>query len=340
MKTTFVKDLAAGAQVSDTFVIADAKLLTARNGPYWSLTLQDATGRVEAKIWSPASQAYDDLAPGLFVTAAGPVESFRDQPQINIQRLEVLPAESQDLKDFLPSSRRDPEDMLADLKALVRERIEHKPLRALILRILKDEEIRRRMLNAPGAKTVHHAYLGGLLEHTLSVCRLCMAMADHYPDEVDHQILLAAAVFHDLGKAWELGGDVSPDYTDRGRLIGHITIGLEVLAPFLNKAKSLDQDLILHFKHIIISHHGELEFGSPRRPKTREAFILHYADNLDAKMATIRDALQDVPDGETGWSGYQRFLERYVHQPRPTPKNSKTGKRDKGNDQCSLPLKA
>jgi 3'-5' exoribonuclease len=340
MKTTYVKDLAAGAQISDTFLLAEAKMLQARNGPYWSLTLQDASGRVEAKIWFPASQNYADLAPGQFVRAAGAVETFRDKPQINVQRLEALPGEDMDLAQFLPASVRDPKDMMAEMEALVRERIEHAPLRRLVQRILKKDDIRARLLNAPGAKTVHHAYVGGLLEHTLAVCKLCMAMADHYHDEVDPQVLLAAAVLHDLGKAWELGGVVAADYTDEGRLLGHISLGMEVLGPFFSRAKGLDEDLLLHLKHIILSHHGELEFGSPRRPKTREAFILHYADNLDAKMATIRTSLQDVPDGETGWSPYQRFLDRYLFQPRAAPQSTRSSKRDKGDNQCSLPLKA
>jgi len=340
MNHTSVKDLAAGAQITGRFLIIEAKLLTARNGPYWSLTLQDATGRVEAKIWSPASQQFSDLASGQFIEAFGAVESFRDQPQLNIHRLDLLAPEAMDLASFLPASSRPAEDMLADLLELIRERIEHKPLRQFVLRVLRDPEIRERLLRAPGAKTVHHAYLGGLLEHTLSVCRLCMAMADHYKDEVDSQILLAAATLHDLGKAWELGGVVATDYTDEGRLLGHITIGMEVLAPFFSKAKNLEPDLLLHLKHIILSHHGELEFGSPRRPKTREAFVLHYADNLDAKLATVRTALQDAPENETAWSGYQRFLDRYLYQPKPTPTSSQAEKHEKGDDQCLLPLKA
>jgi 3'-5' exoribonuclease len=340
MNHTFVKDLTTGTQITGRFLIIEAKRLTARNGPYWSLTLQDATGRAEAKLWSPLSQNFNELASGQFIEASGAVENFRNQPQLNIQQLSLLDPENMDLARFLPASARPAEDMLADLEALLKERIEHNPLRQLVLKVLKTPEIRERLLRAPGAKTVHHAYLGGLLEHTLSVCRLCMAMADHYQDEVDSQILLAAATLHDLGKAWELGGVAATDYTDEGRLLGHITIGMEVLAPFFSKAKNLEPDLLLHLKHIILSHHGELEFGSPRRPKTREAFVLHYADNLDAKLATVRTALQDAPEDETAWSGYQRFLDRYLYQPKPTPASSRSEKREKGEDQCSLPLKA
>jgi 3'-5' exoribonuclease len=175
------------------------------------------------------------------------------------------------------------------------------------------------MLSAPGAKSIHHAYAGGLLEHTLAIMRICRAMAGLYP-QVDKEILLVGALCHDLGKAFELSHGISREYTDAGRLLGHIQIGLEVLETFLRKVKDLPEDLAMHLKHLVISHHGELEFGSPCRPQTVEAFILHYADNMDSKINTVQSALTASDGAEaTGWSDYHRTLGRYLFQPARTP---------------------
>ena len=164
---------------------------------------------------------------------------------------------------------------------------------------------------------MHHAYIGGLLEHTLSVCRLCMVISELYP-QVDREILLVGAIFHDLGKAWELNAGIQRDYTDPGRLLGHILLGVEILEPFLVKTE-LPPGLKLHLKHLLISHHGEYAYGSPRRPKTVEALILHYADNLDAKVNMTSLLVDALPEGDS-WTPYQRSLERQMFRPERTPR--------------------
>lgn len=327
-KKTFVKDLVPGQRVEEVFVLTEARQQQARNGPYWLLHLQDSQGVVEAKIWSPVSQRYAELPTGELVRVYGLVGSFRDQVQITVDRLDLvdLSAKEVDWALFLPRSSRDPGLILEDVENLCKQELRHEPWRRLCLEVLRDEAIRARLLRAPGAKTMHHAYIGGLLEHTLAVCRLCMAICDLYPS-LDREVLLAGAVFHDLGKAWELSSGVQRDYTDEGRLLGHIMLGLEVLGPFLERTENLSPELKLHFKHLLLSHHGEHAFGSPKRPRTLESLALHYADNLDAKMNTVTQLLESVAEQEA-WTPYHRGLDRQFFRTVTTPRpevNSTSG---------------
>lgn len=320
-KNLFIQDFAAGQNVLETFALAQALRKEAKNGPYWQLVLADKTGTIEARIWFPQSQKHDILKAEQFVAIKGQVVSFKDQLQMNITELTVLdPQEAGlDLADFLPCSAIPPEDLLAEIEQILSSELSFKPWRDLCKKILHDQNIRSSLLLAPGAKAIHHAHAGGLLEHTLGVMRVCQALAALYPG-LDREILLVAALLHDLGKAFELTHGISREYTDQGRLLGHIELGLEILAPFLESVKNLPAPLILHLKHLLISHHGELEFGSPRRPKTAEAFLLHYADNLDAKINTVQTALaMSDAQNTSGWSEYQRSLARYVFQPMRTP---------------------
>ncbi len=340
-KNTFVKDLVPGRPVDDLFVIADAKTGQAKNGPFWTLSLEDATGAVEARIWSPVSQLYPDLKPGVLVRIEGMAGSYREKTQISVDRLEILPIDEMAplMHLFTAASAVPPQELLTRLETLCRERIRHAPWKRFCRKVLANPEVRSRLMAAPGAKSVHHAYVGGLLEHTLSVCGLVLDISGHYP-VLDTDTLLAAAAFHDLGKAWELSAGIVRDYTDPGRLLGHIVLGLEILEPFFAKARDLDPDLILHFKHIMVSHHGEYEFGSPKRPKTPEAFVLHFADNIDAKLNQTLGAFSD-DDPEASWSPYVRTLDRYLFKPRrPARQDEPLKNEDKGGTQCLLPLKA
>ncbi|MFP4034215.1 MAG: 3'-5' exoribonuclease YhaM family protein [Desulfovermiculus sp.] len=341
-KAVFIQDVSEGQQVDDVFVIVQARLSQSRNGPFWDLTLQDKTGRINGKIWAPQSTAFSNLIPEQVVRIQAQVRSFRDQPQLVVQDLEVLDPIQSGLNwsDFIPSSIRPPEEMLAEVEELWRKNLRYPPWRKVMKAVLSDREMRNRLLHAPGAKNIHHAYRGGLLEHTLQVVRLCLTVSELYPD-LDREILLVAAVLHDVGKAWELDLGVSRDYTDTGRLIGHITLGLDQVMPFLQQAPELDQDLVVHLKHILLSHHGEYAYGSPRRPKTQEAFVLHFMDNLDAKMNSLDQALSALDPGTQGWSAYQVTLERMVYRPKKTydllPRENKS--KDRNVKQCLLPLK-
>ena len=339
-KTQFIKDIGFNDDVDSLFLLGAASLQQARNGPFWRLELKDASGSLEAKIWSPQSQEYTGLAAGQFVEVQGRSSMFRDQAQIAIDRLRPLSPEDTaacDLALFLPASARPAQDMLEDLEQLCRQELTHTAWKKFVQAVLQHTDIRPRLLTAPAAKNVHHAYVGGLLEHTLSVAGLALRMADHYP-ELDRQILFAAAVCHDLGKIWELTGGLANEYSDDGRLLGHTFLGLERLEPFLQQS-GLEPELVSHFKHLILSHHGEHQYGASQLPQTAEAFALHYADNIDAKLAQCRQIFQSFAEDGSGWSSYQATLGRFLHQPVRTPKSAaESGALRKAakEEQCSL----
>lgn len=322
-KAVYIRDISPGQTIQDIFLLTEARSGQSRNGPYWSLLLQDNSGQMEAKVWSPLSQQHPNLSAGQVVQVRAQAATYRDKCQLTIDQLAVVDAAEVDLAGLLPPSPVDPEALLAEIETLCRRELAHKPWRALMKKILGDEEVRARLLAATGAKAVHHAYAGGLLEHTLAVARTCLALSDLYP-RLDRQILLVAALLHDIGKAWELSSGLARDYTDEGRLLGHIELGLSVIEPFLAKTKDLEPGLALHLRHLILAHHGEYQFGSPKLPQTPEAFILHFADNIDAKMNTMAGAYAEIEGTEQHWTPYQRFLDRPLfrapHTPEPAEK--------------------
>lgn len=319
-KTQFIADFAVGDAVAALFLIAAAHQGQAKNGPFWKLVLQDSSGSLEAKIWSPQCQMYPSLAAGDIVDVAGRISMYREKLEVAVDRLRVLDPDERstlDLTLFMPASDRPPAELLAELNALCKTHLAHGPWRKLLKSVLAAPEVTEHILTAPAAKAMHHAYAGGLIEHTLGVAKTCMAFADLYPD-LDRQTLLAGAVCHDLGKLWELSQGLATDYTGEGRLMGHIQLVMDFLDPLIRKA-GLEEHLALHLKHLILSHHGQYEYASPRLPSTAEAFALHYADNLDAKLNQVWGALDNVPEGESGWSQYLPGLERSVFKPLPTP---------------------
>jgi 3'-5' exoribonuclease len=324
-KICMINDLTLGAEVADLFILASAQYGQARNGPYWRLEFRDAGGSISGKIWSPQSLSYPELTSGVPVWVKGKVTSYRDRLELAIETMRQLDqAESAalDLSLFMASSPFSPTSMLEELSSLCRRELTHKPWRKFALSLLADADIVSRLCLAPAAKSMHHAYAGGLLEHTLSVARLCMRFADHYP-QLDRQVLLAGALCHDLGKIWELSSGLTVDYTHEGRLIGHIFLSLEKLAPFIKKS-GLEPELAEHLQHLILSHHGTLEFGSPRLPATAEALALHYADNVDAKLQQVYTALAEVE--EQNWSSYNAPLERFLLRAKPTPCSALPGR--------------
>ncbi len=281
-----IQEIQAGASVREVFLIASASFLQSRNGPYWRLELKDATGTLEAKIWHPQSAAYPDLLAGQFVEVMGKAGSYKEQVQLVVEKLRILPPEDVQALDrgaFMRISDPAPEIIMEQIEALCRKELTYTPWRAFALSVLKNASIRERLLHAPGAKNIHHAYAGGLLEHLLSVAGLCLKLADHYPT-IDRQALFVGALFHDIGKMEEYTGGIHIDQTDEGRLMGHSTLGLLIVEPFLTKSR-LENSLKTHLRHLIISHHGELAYGAAREPATPEAFLLHFADNMDAKVA-------------------------------------------------------
>lgn len=319
-KGKYVKDILPNTEVTGLFATVDPSLNQAKNGPFWKLGLADVTGMIEAKIWFPLSMEIGELNAGLIVYIDGRASMFRDALQITVDRYAPLSQEemaSVNIDDFVQSTPYDREEMFQRLHRACMEEFTHAPWRKLVSSILKNPEIRKNLCLSPAAKTMHHAYAGGLLEHTLGVFTLCRSLCDLYP-ELDRQTLLAGALFHDLGKIREFSGGIANDYTDEGRLVGHILLGLEILEPFLSKS-GLERSLQDHLKHLILSHHGQHEFGAPCLPQTREAFILHYADNMDAKMGQFRKLFEEMGNTESQWSPWQQSLGRKIFRPARTP---------------------
>ncbi len=320
MQHILIKDLCAGEEIHATFLLTAASQQQAKNGPYWNLTLSDASGNINAKIWAPLSTHFTELPVASFVKIEGRTDSYRDQVQLNITALRMLSdAEAVDLDMalYVPSSPYNIDDMWQELEDLCHKEFTHKAWHDFIFSVLNNNDVRLGWMGCPAAKNVHHAYRGGLLEHSLSVAKLTLSIASHYP-KLDRQVLLAGALFHDMGKIWEYSFGLVTDYTDVGRLLGHMQLALEFLQPFLEKSQ-LEDAYVQHFKHLILSHHGSYEFGSARVPQTPEAMLLHYADNIDAKMAQCNQIFATQEDDFVGWSPYQRTLDRYMYQPQRLP---------------------
>ena len=323
-KGSYVKDIGPASEARGLFVVSQAAQGQSRNGPYWRLTLADASGSLEAKIWHPLSAEFSDIPVGSVVWAEGRAGLYRDQVQLTVEQLRPLSEEEGAAVDhaaLLPASPFSLDEMLDELLALCKEEFSHAPWRKLVLGVFNNQELRASFRVCPAAKGVHHAYVGGLLEHTLSVFRLCRRIADQYP-ELDRQALLAGALFHDFGKIREFSGGLANDYTDEGRLLGHLMLGVEMLAPYLTKS-GLDEGLQRHLKHLILSHHGELQFGAVRQPHTAEALALHYADNLDAKMAQCRGLFDQLGGEGQDWTPWQATLGRPLYRAPRTPEASK-----------------
>ncbi|SDF94817.1 3'-5' exoribonuclease YhaM family protein [Desulfovibrio legallii] len=319
-KGCYVKDITPPGEARGLFAVSQAVQGQSRNGPYWRLTLADASGALEAKIWHPLSAAFEAIPVGALVWAEGRAGLYRDQVQLSIEQLRLLSPEecaAVDQAALLPASPYPLDDMLEQLTNLCKAEFVYPPWRKLALGFLNHQDLRARFRVCPAAKSVHHAYVGGLLEHTLGVFTLCRRIADQYP-ELDRQTLLAGALFHDVGKIREFSGGVANDYTTEGRLLGHLMLGLEMLAPLLARS-GLDAGLQEHLKHLVLSHHGELAFGAVRLPQTPEALALHYADNLDAKMAQCRGLFAQLSDNGQDWTPWQATLSRPLYRAARTP---------------------
>src|SRR5574337_897623 len=313
MEKVFVADLAEGEAVTSFFLAKQVQVRQRRSGePYLALLLGDRTGEVAAVMWEGADEASKDLAEGDIVKVQGRLGTYQRERQLTVTRLRQALPEEVALEDYLPRSEQDPVVLLARLREAV-DGMREPHLARLIRDLLADEAFMAAFAAAPAAKNIHHAVLGGLLEHTVSVVGLCQLLADYYP-VVDRDILLAAAMLHDAGKVRELAWDRVFDYTDAGRLLGHITLGAFLVEERIRAIPDFPQELAQRLLHCILSHHGELEWGSPRRPKTLEALVLHYAEDLDGKVNSFLSFAQSHPDPQhPGWTQFNKALDRYLY---------------------------
>ncbi len=311
MKSPYVSDLKPNQTVTATFLVHVKDVRQKKSGePYLSLILGDRTGEVDAKMWDNVVGVIDTFERDDFVKVKGLFQIFQNRPQLTIHKVARVLDGDVDFADYFPASERDPMEMFAELRGIVAG-IGNIHLRALLEAFLDDEPLARMYRTAPAAKHVHHAYLGGLIEHVLSVCRLCRLAAGHY-SYVDLDLLLTGAVLHDIGKVAELTYERSFGYSSEGQLLGHIIIGLRFLHEKLQRFPEFPAKLRILVEHMILSHHGELEFGSPKVPMFPEALLLHHLDNLDSKMESMRSQVAKDRHVEGCWTAYSHSLDRTV----------------------------
>lgn len=310
MERQTVQGLKDKENVDSLFLVKEKTVAMGKNGrPFMGLQLGDSTGTIDARLWDRVDELSREFEIGDVLKVKGQVQLFQNRKQLIVHKLERVESSTVNFEDFIPKASRNTEDMLAELTQMVRT-MKNDNLRQLILDTLEDPEIRPKVLRAPAAKSIHHAWVGGLLEHILSICKIMDFMGTHYPF-LNRDLLLFGAIFHDIGKIWELSYDNGISYTDKGRLIGHMQIACELIDKKSSRILGFDDELRDICKHIILSHHGRLEYGSPKRPKFLEAMVVAMIDDFDSKVATVKTLI----DGEKGsgekWSRYNELFDRY-----------------------------
>jgi 3'-5' exoribonuclease len=312
MKARYVKEFAQGTHVEGTLALRSKEIRATRSGhAYLSVELADRTGSLPAVYFSP-DRAAMDVPVGAVVRVSGDVTSFRGARRIRLTGMTA--ADTWDPEDLMATCPLSADELLGELKRLVRS-VRHAGLRALLRLLFTDSAFFARFSRCPGSQSYHHAYLGGLVEHTVSVADMCARLADRYHG-IDRDLLVTAALVHDIGKVDELTFDSSFGYTDEGRLIGHVVMGTRRVRE-VGTRSGLDESMLLHLEHAILSHHGELEWGSPKRPSTIEALLLHHVDNMDAKAAGFSHALAGAHAADTPWTDAMNLFRRPLFAPKP-----------------------
>jgi 3'-5' exoribonuclease len=308
MKTNFVSDLNSEQSITTFFLVHEKEIRNTREGKtYLRLELGDRSGTIEARMWDQFELAAKAISRDDFVKVNARVEIYRNKPQLSLQQLRLAKPEEVDLADFLAHTKEDVGKLYAQLLEYAGS-IANPWLKKLTTSIISDPAIAAKYKRAPAAKVMHHAYLGGLLEHVISLCGLAKQIAAHYP-ELDVDLLLTAAILHDVGKLDELCFDRAIGYTVEGQLLGHIMMEFETVSKAMDAIEGFPANLKTVVQHLLISHHGQYEFGSPKLPMIREALAFHYMDDLDSKLAAVRAALA-VDTGEPEWSAYSGALGR------------------------------
>lgn len=303
----YIKDYREGDRLSDIYLCKHKQAAVTKNGkPYDNVILQDKTGTVDAKIWDPNNAGIEDFDSLDYIEVYGDVTSFQGALQVNVKRVRKCREGEYDPAEYLPVSRFKIEDMMKELFGFIdsiKNTYLHELLEALFV---KDEAFLKAFKQSSAAKTIHHGFVGGLLQHTLAVTRLCDFYCSQYP-VLNRDLLITAAICHDIGKTRELSLFPQNDYTEVGQFLGHIVIGTEIVGEKIREIDGFPELLANELKHCILAHQGELEFGSPKKPAIVEAMALYFADNTDAKIETFTELLEN--SGKTGWLGYNRLFE-------------------------------
>jgi 3'-5' exoribonuclease len=313
MKEIYIADLKAGTPISTTFLVRAKERKTARNGSaYLDLEFQDSTGTVKAKLWDCDSAdptfEVDDV-----VRVSGAVELYAGNLQLSLRKIAKCREADIDLPDYLPHGKQDPEKLFARLLERIQQ-MPKAPLQSLLLRIFNDPEIAHKYKLAPAAMSYHHAFLGGLIEHVSSLVGLADRVCDHYPF-LDRELVLAGLLLHDLGKIEELNFTRGFNYSTRGRLVGHISMGVEMVRDKARELSDFPPELWDRLEHIILSHHGKLEFGSPKEPMFMEALVVSYLDDVDSKLEAMLEQYETDKDHPGEFTARSRPLGRELLKP-------------------------
>ena len=306
----FINEYKDGDRVFDIYLCKQKSSAMTKNGKaYDNIVLQDKTGTIDAKVWEPNSVGISDFDIFDYIEVYGEINNFQGQLQVNVKRIRRCAEGEYQAKDYLPVSRFDITEMYDELIGYIKQ-IENKYLLSLMTEIfINDEAFASSFKESSAAKSIHHGFVGGLLEHTLAVVKLCDFYASTY-QKLNKDLLISAALCHDIGKVWELSPFPHNDYTDDGQFLGHIVIGSEIIGDKIRKIDGFPPIIAAELKHCILSHHGELEYGSPKKPAIIEAVALNFADNTDAKLQTFIELLDSKK--ETGWQGYNRLFESNI----------------------------
>jgi 3'-5' exoribonuclease len=312
MKQQFINAIKAGDAVADVFVLQEKTLGRKKDGnAFLNVTLADRTGRLRGVMWDNADEVALSVAAAEFVRIRGNASEYQGRPQVVIRSMEMFPAADVSAADFIPSTSRNT-DAMFDRLVRIADGIRNPHLRQLLSAFWEDPDLVNGLKTAPAAKKMHHAYLGGLLEHTLSMTILVDRLAGHYSG-LDMDLLLTGAVLHDIGKIREYEYRYKIDYSDEGRLLTHILIGCQMLDEKIRTLEGFPPDLAVMLKHLIVSHHGSREFGSPEPPKTIEAVLLNHIDDMDAKVNGIREYMA-AQDPTEAWTPYHHLLGRQFYR--------------------------
>ncbi len=314
-KKIYVKDIKTGDKVREIFLAAEKNLAYSQKGsPYLNIRLKDRTGDVDGKVWENAITWDKAFKKGDLIRIQARALSFKNAIQLSIIELKKVEDAEVELADYFPVAKGDRAAMFAEILAYC-DQVKTPCLAELLQSFFKDEKISGLFRRAPAAKGFHHVYIGGLLEHTLSVVRLLDRAAAHYAG-VNRDLLIAGGILHDIGKIYEFSFERIVEYSDPGRLVGHIVIGVEMIDARIAAIPDFPEQTAMELRHLILSHHGVLEYGSPKRPKTLEALIVHYMDDLDAKVNAFQETIREARDEESDWTPYHRLFERYIYKGR------------------------
>ncbi|MDO4265669.1 MAG: HD domain-containing protein [Eubacteriales bacterium] len=311
----YIETLRDGMHIKEVYLCKTKTIAVTKNGKeYGNVVLQDKTGQIESKIWDLNNPGIGEFEPMDYVAVEGNVTVFNNANQLNINRVRRASEGEYSPMDYFPVSSRNLGEMYQELKKLITS-MQNQYLQKLCKAFFIDDvEFAKRFCRHSAAKSVHHGFIGGLLEHTLSVTQVCDLAAGHYP-YLNRDLLITGAMLHDIGKTKELSAFPTNDYTDAGQLLGHIIIGAQMAEDKIRGIDGFPEKLHNEVIHLILSHHGELEYGSPKKPALMEAMVLSFADNMDAKLETMYEALNSKPpQNEDGWVGFNKLLDSNIRK--------------------------